>query len=592
MKKQFALTLNTLFSCFAVPNYITNDFKSSSTLFPSKSSVSQLNPQLHAPNIYMDKAAIGKQQIGHDRFNESKLIGNSNFKIDANFPNIMEETATVNGLKMEPMIKSEKSKSFSENGSKSECSESSVHIQRTDNNNSSINQMNAIAHQSSGCFPSTMDASAEQAISTDDLSYRNYSNPNDVSRPIVPFPNDIMANRALVANYEYSAVRSYENSMNGLSSAPTFDRFDMNLGNLYASSIQRPSLTYPSYLNTFAADDPNQQKYLHEHHFAQGTIPKNEPAAENATPYYPKPMYHYDPAFPLAGFSAMNLTLRSAAVAAASSTLPIMDLSPPNSMSNTHGHNSSHYSSVQRPQTSTSTSTSTSTAKSIRTPHASPLNNNNDQSSDKNRIPMSNSKMQSYQLQGDSYAHNSRSPLNEPVDLCNTQIKSHPGTFMADNAIGNAQNRPFSRESTSDSNASPYMDVRMEYKGEPMSEFFNVFKLKAFFKSVHLYRRNFEYFTFLSIYKVNDFISIVLLFQCSKKLDHTLVNYSENALSFTFHAKTQSTGKRSERLRALTMCIVNYLQNIYTSKNFHCCESRSVKNNSTLFIICLRFAYW
>ncbi|XP_055303687.1 uncharacterized protein LOC129569161 isoform X2 [Sitodiplosis mosellana] len=445
-------------------NYSSNDFKSSSTMFTAKSShLSHGSSTLHTANIYNDKVTMAKSAES----DESKSINNSNYGNDTNFSNIMDGGGST--VKMEHMIKSEKAKSFSESGgssgSKSECVDS-VSNQRADNNNSSINQMNLdpASHQSSGCYPSTMDAtSVEQSMNTDELCYRNYSNSNDISRPAVPFANDMMANRALVANYEYSAVRNYENAMNGISTAPTFDRYDMNLGNLYASSLsmQRSNLTYPPYLNSFGSEDPNQPKYLAEHHFSQAAMLKNDTSGENQAPYYPKPMYHYDPSFPLAGFSAMNLSLRTAAVAAASNSLPIMDLSAANVTSSSLSgcSNPPHFSAIQRLQTSNSTST----PKSSRTPNPSPQTNNSEQTTD-NGMAMNNLKLQSYQLPAENFAQNSRSPTNEPVDLCNSQIK--PGTFTADNnSMETAPNRPYSRESTSDSNASPYIDT---YKGEPM----------------------------------------------------------------------------------------------------------------------------
>lgn len=401
--------------------------------------------------MYGDKVTITKPAESE----ASKSVNNSNYGNETNFSSLMNS-----GVKMEHMIKSEKGKNFSESGdTKAECIDS-VSNHRNDNNHSSINQMNLVAsHQSTICYPGT-NAPTEQSM-TDDLCYRSYSNSNDISRP---FANDMMANRALVANYEYSAVRSYENAMNGISQTPSFDRYDMNLGNLYASSLsmQRSNLAYPSYLNSFSSEDPNQQKYLHEHHFSQAAMLKNDTSAEGATPYYPKAMYHYDPSFPLAGFSAMNLSLRTAAVAAANGSLPIMDLTSPNATSsNLLGHNPPHYSNVQHLQTSTST------PKTSRNSNPSPQTNNTEQSTD-NRMPLNNPKIQSYQLHGENFAQtSSRSSPNEPVDLCNSQMKPHSGGFATENAIESAQNRPYSRESTSDSNASPYVDT---YKGEPMGE--------------------------------------------------------------------------------------------------------------------------
>lgn len=465
-----------LFRCsvfFIVTNYSSNDFKSSSTVFSAKSNLSsQSMNAIHTVGVYGDKVTMNNTKMVSES-GESKSLNNSNYGNDTNFSSIMGGTTTTTAtvaanVKMEHMVKSEKSKSFSESGSKNVCINDSVPNQRgADNNGSSINQMHLGASSSSAaCYPSGMDASIEQPMNnSDELCYRSYTNSNDISRTTVPFANDMMANRALVANYEYSAVRSYENAMNGISTAPTFDRYDMNLGNLYASSLsmQRSNLTYPSYLNTFGAEDPNQQKYLHEHHFSQAAMLKNETASENSTPYYPKPMYHYDPAFPLAGFSAMNLSLRTAAVAAANGTLPIMDLTAATTVTSANlaaSNASPIYTTGQRLQTTISTS------KASRTPNLSPQTNSGEQTADNNnRMPMNNLKMQSYS--GENFAPNSRSPQNEPVDLCNSQIK--PGTFTGDNSIETVQNRPYSRDSTSDSNASPY--VVDTYKGDPMGKF-------------------------------------------------------------------------------------------------------------------------
>lgn len=501
------------FSRFAVTSYNSNDYKSvpppPPPLYIGKSSSSHQTSSMHTANIYSDKTAKhGENDVMH----ETKSINNSNYGNNTNFSNLMSASAVASSnVKMEHMIKSEKMKSFSESGSKSECIES-VPNQRTDTNSGAVNQMSLIAsHQTSNCYPSSqLDASVEQSLGTDDLCYRSYSSSNEMPRSTVPFAND-MANRALVANYEYSAVRSYENAMNGISAAPAFERYDMNLGNLYASSLsmQRSNLTYPPYLNTFGAEDPNQQKYLHDSHFSQASMLKTDSTNENSQPYYPKPMYHYDPSFPLAGFSAMNLSLRTAAAAAAaSSSLPIMDLSSPCVTSaNLHGPNPSHYSTVQRLQLSASSTT----PKPTRTPDPSPQTNSNNEQSADNRMSLGNLKMQSYQLQNESFAQNSRSPQNEPVDLCNSQIKPHSSTFTSDNSIENAQNRPYSRESTSDSNASPYVDT---YKGEPMGKLTFFSKQKIRTKDIfQIYRSNCAFlFTHFSPFTNEAFsISIILL---------------------------------------------------------------------------------
>lgn len=470
---------------------------------------------LHDVNIYGDKVTMESKHTESNAMNESKSMNNSNYANDTNFSNVLATAAASatptgasaaqpNGkMLVEHMIKSEKPKSFNESancGSKSECHENGQRIDGGGGtSSSSMNHMNLIgaSHQSSSaCYPSSiLDPSAiDPSMNSDELCYRSYAaSTNELSRSSASFANDMMANRALVANYEYSTVRGYENAMNG---------YDMNLGNLYA----RSNLAYPSYLNTFNADvDPNQQKYLHDphhhhhHHYSSTAMLKNDSATtETPAPYYPKPMYHYDPAFPLTGFSAMNLTnlsLRTAAAAAAvaaaagggggggGSAGPILEFTSPNvTASNLHMANSPHYTTVQRLQ-----SNSASTPpKSARTPpNSSPqaIGSEAQPQPDSHRLPMNNLKLQSYQLHGENFASNSRTPSSEPVDLCNSEIgksTQHSGAFAAaaaaaattattdSQSIETTQNRPFSRESTSDSNASPYVDA---YKSDPMGKF-------------------------------------------------------------------------------------------------------------------------
>lgn len=406
------------------------------------------------------------RNIEHNR--NSKTLTANNYGTNSNFPS---NDPTV---KMENLIKSEKVKSFNE---KSECTD-----QRTNDINSIDGRSNH--GQLSGCYPSGLDPSAgiEQSVQSDDFYFRNYSHPSDITRSsTASYANEMMANRSLVANYEYSAVRSYENAINGIPSATPFDRYDMNLGNLYASSLpmQRP---YPSYFTSFGQDDASaQQKYFHDH-----PMLKSDHGIDNSSPYYPKPMYHYDhPSFPLTGFSAMNLTLRSAAVAAAAtnSLQPIMSLSTPSvTSSNLLAHNPSYYTVAQR--TTTDELTPSNTPKpNANTPSPQPNTNantanttnntnTNDLNSDGGRGgTVENSKNRSYRLNDDNLTQyqNSRSPQSEPVDLCNAPLKPNTNAFSGDNNSVETvpQNRPFSRESTSDSNASPYVD---SFKGDPMSK--------------------------------------------------------------------------------------------------------------------------
>lgn len=358
--------------------------------------------------------------------------------------------------KMESLVKKGKMKSFNEK------IETGGNIEATNPSQTPGN-----------CFPTGLEAPPTEQ--TDDFYFRNYSHANEIVRPAtVSYTNEMMTNRALAANYDYSAVRSYESA---ISSGTAFDRYDMNLSNLYASplSMQRSNITYPTYFGSFSQEDPNSQpKYFHDH-----AMLKTEHGIDSSTPYYPKPMYHYDPAFPLSGFSAMNLTLRTAAAAAAaaSNSLPIMNLTTPHvTSSNLLTHNPSYYSVAQRNTNDTLTSSNSDAKLNVNT-SLSPHSNNNDQNSD-SRTTMNNnnninSKSRSYRLHDENLPQyqNSRSPQNEPVDLCNAPIKPTSSTFNTEsNSIENTQNRPFSRESTSDSNASPYVDA---FKTDPMGEYFS-----------------------------------------------------------------------------------------------------------------------
>lgn len=279
-----------------------------------------------------------------------------------------------------------------------------------------------------------------QGVNADEF-YRNYSNAGDITRST----NEMITNRALVASYEYSAVRNYEHAMNGLTTGPPFDRYDMNLSSLYASSLsmQRPNISYPSYLNTFNTDEvANHQKYFGEH------------GGDSATPYYPKPMYHYDSTFPLGGFSAMNLALRSSAV---SNPLPIMDLSAPNvTASNATTLNQTPYSMAHN--RTNDTQMSNLAVKEPQTPNSSPQNNMNMSGENRRRTSSKNDAFPGQNEQNCSAYQSSKSPQSEPVDLCNASEKG--AAFGADNSVDNTQNRPFSRsDSTSDSTASPYIDA-------------------------------------------------------------------------------------------------------------------------------------
>lgn len=316
------------------------------------------------------------------------------------------------------------------------------------------NQMNLLSQNSN--YPS--DTAAEPTGLNAEEFYRNYSNAG-AEIPRGSHTNEMMANRALVASYEYSAVRNYEHAMNGLTGGTPFDRYDMNLSSLYASSLsmQRPNITYPPYLNSFNSEDMAQhQKYFSEHS-----------GGDSSTPYYPKPMYHYDSSFPLGGFSAMNLALRTSAVP---NPLPIIDLAAPNvTLSNSTTSNTSQYSMAQR-------AGDNQVGHSIKETHSSHSSGQMNVAGDHNRRRTSqNNKIESFNGPSEHFSayQESKSPQTEPVDLCNQADKGT--TFVAENSTESTQNRPFSRsDSTSDSTASPYIDA---LKTDSMGEYFSHFVL-------------------------------------------------------------------------------------------------------------------
>lgn len=303
------------------------------------------------------------------------------------------------------------------------------------------------------------DTSAEpQPIQSDEF-YRNYaSGAGEMGRNSLTHANEMMANRALVASYEYSAVRNYEHAMNGLTGATAFDRYDMNLSSLYASSLsmQRPNISYPSYLNTFNSDDvaaaATHQKYFGEHGATGGAGAPAVSAgiADGSAPYYPKPMYHYDSTFPLGGFSAMNLALRSSTV---TNPLPIIDLSATNvTASSAPTSTTPQYSMSHRSTDSNVIGKETEVTNS-----GSQVGMGNEN----RRRPTNATKNDGYSAQNDNFSayQRAKSPQSEPVDLCNV-AGSKEGVFSGENSTENTQNRPFSRsDSTSDSGASPYIDT-------------------------------------------------------------------------------------------------------------------------------------
>lgn len=434
--------------------------------------------------------------------NNNSILNNGNSHHALNRINYVNSNSNINlsesSIKAESVIKSEKSKILNERSKISiettnhivsdrhvEKCESSIEQTNVTTSSSSASMIAGHHNQANNSYLSAIEASSstfESPFSSDDLYFRNYANSGaEITRPIVSYANEMIANRALAANYEYSSV-----AMNSIPTSAAFDRYDMNLSNLYASTIpmQRTGITYPSYLQSVAQDDSSAtQKYFHDQHLTQTSMIKTDHCNESQTPFYPRPMYHYDPSFSLTRFPAMNLALRSAASAAAavtSSTLPIIDLSAPS----VHGSNSQAYSSAQYPmihRSNDANNTPTASPKHACTPNTSPQANSNERSIDSNlddRLPsVSISKNRTYPLQTEnssteqsvrrSISH-SRSPQIEPVNLCNAPLKTLPFSTNNNNiSIENTQNRPYSRESTSDSNASPYVDA---YKADSMGK--------------------------------------------------------------------------------------------------------------------------
>lgn len=342
-------------------------------------------------------------------------------------------------IKSEIQIKSEKAsipKSSIQNSSY--ASESAI-INKTINSNhlASSGQMTSasacVTSQSMNKYMSAFDTALPASI--DDSYTRTYSQQMcDLQHP---YANGTSS---------YELARSYENVVNGIA----FDRYDFN--SLMTS--QRPAM-YP-YLQTSIDDiSGQQQKYFQEQHqMATEAMLKCEHGMDGSqTPLYPRPMYHHYDQFaaaaaPPPGFSAINLTVKMASAFKSSPTIggpvPMMNIPTSNP---SHVYNSAHFP-VQRMSDSSPSSPRIGTSPNA---NSSPTPTSN--------LAPNTSASPSYPNQSNQNQpfSSTRSPQTEPVDFSAPLRPLAVGAGFPFNGtpIGQAV---YSRESTPDSAASPYID--------------------------------------------------------------------------------------------------------------------------------------
>lgn len=366
-------------------------------------------------------------------------------------------------IKSQIQIKSEKASipksSIQGSGFVSESQISSNAIQSTI---SSSGQMasSCVTSQSMNKYMSAFDASLPASI--DDSYTRSYSQQMcDLQHPYASGPTS------------YELARSYENAVNGIA----FDRYDLNS----LISTQRPAM-YP-YLQTSIDDfSGQQQKYFQEQHqMATEAMLKSEQGMDGSqTPLYPRPVYHHYDQFaaaPPPGFSAINLTVKMASAFKSSPSLagPVPLMNTPTSNAS-HAYNSAHFP-VQRMSDSSPSSPRIGTS-----PNANcsppPTSNLTPNSSASPSYPN-----QSHQRQSFS---STKSPQTEPVDFSAPLRPLAIGAGFPFNgtAIGQAV---YSRESTPDSAASPYIE---SYRTEACGKCLIFQNMKSSFLSSLIVRAN------------------------------------------------------------------------------------------------------
>lgn len=240
----------------------------------------------------------------------------------------------------------------------------------------------------------------------------------------------------------YELARSYENAVSSMA----FDRYDFNS----LMSSQRPAM-YP-YLQTSIDDlSGSQQKYFQgQHQMATEAMLKTEHGMDGSqTPLYPRPVYHHYDQFataPPPGFSAINLTVKMASAFKSNPTIggpvPMMNIPTSNP---SLAYNSAHFP-VQRMSDSNPSSPRIGTS-----PNA---NCSPPPSSNLVQISSASPSYPNQSLQSQSFS-STKSPQTEPVDFSAPLRPLAVGFAFNGTPIGQTV---YSRESTPDSAASPYID--------------------------------------------------------------------------------------------------------------------------------------
>lgn len=378
-------------------------------------------------------SGIGSGHLNGTTFNGIHFNGSTGPTSDGpKFPNLNSATKSP-AIKSEILIKSEKAsipRSSVQNGTY--ASESAM-----------INKPNLIASSgqlTSACitshsmnkYVSAFDAAP--TVSIDDSYSRSYAQQMcDLQHPYASGTSG------------YELARSYENAVNGM----TFDRYDFNS----LISTQRPAM-YP-YLQSSIDDlSGQQQKYFQEHHqMATEAMLKSEHGADGSqTPLYPRPMYHHYDQFgaataaPPPGFSAINLTVKMASAFKPNGPMggpvPMMNIPTSNP---SHAYNSAHFP-VQRMSESSPSSPRIGTSPNV---NCSPTPTSNVAPNGSPSYPNPPHQSQSFS--------STRSPQSEPVDFSAPLRPLPVGACYPFN--GTPISQPvYSRESTPDSAASPYID--------------------------------------------------------------------------------------------------------------------------------------
>lgn len=384
---------------------------------------------------------------------------NANQINDSSFQTISDNVkfSNVSGAGKSPIIKSEISIK-SERASIPKCSinsnsyaSESVIINKTINSN-----------PMQSTFPSNGQMTTTSACVTSSQSMNKYMSAFDTSLPANiddsyarSYSQQMCDLQHPYANgtSSYELARSYENAVNGMA----FDRYDFNS----LMTAQRPAI-YP-YLQTPIDDlSGQQQKYFQEQHqMATEAMLKSEHGMDaSQTPLYPRPMYHpYDQfaAIPPTGFPAINLTVKMASAFKSNPSIggqmPMMNIPISNS---SNAYSSAHFP-VHRMSDSSPSSPRIGTSPNINC-SPTPISN----------LPSSSSISPSYpnQSQQTQPFSSTKSPQSEPVDFSAPLRPLALGTGFSFNStpIGQAV---YSRESTPDSAASPYIDsYRNETSGK------------------------------------------------------------------------------------------------------------------------------